>query len=162
MIGSVTGNFNHFSGQFDLVKGKLTSFNAKFYTDSIDTGNSKRDKDLKSANFFHTTLYPSMTLQMVSLKKDIVMIKLTIKGITKQVGFQYISSKKMKKTLDSHPIDFSLNGQIYLKDFGLNLRDSVGASSIVLGKTVKIIAEIKGIKSSLLAENSLPVQYDEK
>ncbi len=59
MIGNVTGNFNHFSGQFELVEGKLKSFSAKCHTDSINTGNSKRDKDLKSANFFHATLYQS-------------------------------------------------------------------------------------------------------
>ncbi len=157
MVGNVTGTFNHFSGHFDLVNGKLKSFNAKLYTNSINTGNSKRDKDLKSANFFNTKYYPEMRLKMIGVKKDTVLIKLTIKGITKQIVFDYKPSKKIIKFKKNHRTGFSLSGQLYLKDFNLNLRSAVGAGSIVLGKTVKIIAEIEGVKNSILADNSLAI-----
>ncbi len=162
IIGNVKGKFNNFYGHFVFHRGILKSFDAQLYTGSIKTGNAKRDRDLKSSNFFNVTRYPKMTLHMIGQKKDKVLMKLTIKGVTKQVLFDYKLSKKIGKLLKNHRVGFRLSGKVRLKDFNLNLRSVVGASSIVLGKTVQIIAEIEGINSSLFAYKTLSVQYDEK
>ena len=154
VLGHVAGEFDHFYGRFNIKRGILMSFNAKCYSNSINTGNPKRDKDLKSANFFNVTHYPKLTLQMVELKKDIMLINLTIKGITKLVAFDYRADTKMKNLQGSHRVGFSLKGRINLKDFDLNLHSTLGSRSLVLGKTVKIVAEIEGVESSAFVNYS--------
>lgn len=144
VVGSVTGKFSHFDGYFELEDKKIKSFNAKCKTNSINTGNRKRDKNLKSAYFFNAKSFPNMTLQMIKLKKNRMIIKLTIKGITKLVAFSYKPVKSSKAQENNNRANFQIEGKIYLKDFDLNIKKAVGPASVVLGKTVKIVANIEG------------------
>ena len=144
VVGTVTGKFSQFEGYFDLKGRKIKSFNAKCKTNSINTGNSKRDKNLKSAYFFNAKSFQNMTLKMIELKKNRMLIKLTIKGITKLVVFKYKPGKYSKLQENNHRTNFQIEGKIYLKDFDLNIKKAVGSCGVVLGKTVKIIANIEG------------------
>ena len=85
-----------------------------------------------------------MTLKMMEMKKNKMLIKLTIKGITKLVTFRYKPDKYSKTKKNNHRRNFQIEGKIYLKDFDLYIKRVVGSSSIVLGKTVKIIVNIVG------------------
>jgi polyisoprenoid-binding protein YceI len=153
MIGNVTGKFEQFSGYFNQENGKISLFVAECHTSSINTGNSKRDRDLKSVNFFNSISFPKMTMKMISAKKNTVLINLTIKGITKKVSFHYLPKKRKSVTDSNKRTSFILSGQVYLKDFKLNLDKTVGKKSIVLGKKVKIIADIEGVEISSPIEN---------
>ena len=144
VVGNVTGKFSQFEGSFDSEGRKIKSFNAKCKTNSISTGNRKRDKNLKSVYFFNTKSFPNMTLKMMEMKKNKMLIKLTIKGITKLVTFRYKPDKYSKTKKNNHRRNFQIEGKIYLKDFDLYIKRVVGSSSIVLGKTVKIIVNIVG------------------
>lgn len=144
VFGNVTGKFSQFEGYFDLKGRKIKSFNAKCKTNSINTGNRKRDKNLKSAYFFNAKSFQNMTLKMIELKKNQMLINLTIKGITKLVVFKYKPGKYSKSQENNHRTNFQIEGKIYLKDFDLDIKKAVGSGSVVLGKTVKIIANIEG------------------
>jgi len=144
VFGSITGEFSQYDGHFNLKNRKIKSFNAKCKTNSINTGNSKRDKNLKSIYFFNAKSFPNMTLKMVKFKKNQMLIKLTIKGITKLVLFKYIPGRYSKVQEKNNRAGFRIEGKIYLKDFDLNIKKIVGSGNIVLGKTVTIIANIEG------------------
>jgi polyisoprenoid-binding protein YceI len=144
MIGNVSGKFKKFTGNFEMDGKKLKSFNARCRTSSISTGNSKRDKDLKSEHFFHVLKFPEMKLKMVERKQGKVLIKLTIKGITKNVFFDYKVSKKILILKKDHRSAFSLTGIIDIEDFNLDLHGAVGGRSLVLGHTVRIVADVEG------------------
>ena len=89
-----------------------------------------------------------MTMKMIGAKKNTVLIELTIKGITKKVPFLYLPDKRKTGPNSSEHTGFVLTGQVYLKDFKLNLHKAVGAKSVALGKKVKIVADIEGVKIS--------------
>jgi len=152
MLGNVTGKFKQFSGYYKMQKGKLDSFVAECHTGSINTGNSKRDKDLSSTGFFDSAHFPIMTMRMIRARGKTVWIKLTIKGITKQVPFIYLSKTAKSNQAHTNQAGFILKGQIYLKDFKLSLNETVGAKSVALGKKVGIIADIKGSETSISVE----------
>ncbi len=144
IIGNVTGKFSRFYGYYELDGNKIKSFNAKCKTNSISTGNSKRDRNLKSAYFFNSGSFPNMTLSMIKLKKNRMFVKLTIKGITKTVAFKYIPGNYSKAEENNHRTNFRIQGNIYLKDFDLDIKKAAGPASVALGKTVKIVANIEG------------------
>jgi polyisoprenoid-binding protein YceI len=141
VIGKVTGKFERFSGSYYLKNRKLTSFKAKCHTRSINTGNSKRDNDLKSRNFFHSVRFPKMTMKTVKIYKKTVLVELTIKGTVRKVTFVYHPKKRAKNNTCS---GFILRGYISPMNFGLDLHKTVGAKSILLGDKVEIIANIEG------------------
>lgn len=86
--GGVTGTI-HLDTQ-DITKSSVT---ADIKTDTIDTDNAMRDKDLHSEKFFDVQKYPDIKFQSTSVQRrgdDYVAIgNLTIKDVTKQVDLPF-------------------------------------------------------------------------
>lgn len=86
--GGVTGTI-HLDPQ-DITKSSVT---ADIKTDTIDTDNASRDKDLHSSNFFEVDKYPEIKFQSTSVQRhgeDYVAIgNLTIKDVTRQVELPF-------------------------------------------------------------------------
>lgn len=86
--GGVTGTI-HLDTQ-DITKSSVT---ADIKTDTIDTDNGMRDKDLHSEKFFDVQKYPDIKFQSTSVQRrgdDYVAIgNLTIKDVTKQVELPF-------------------------------------------------------------------------
>ncbi len=86
--GGITGTI-HFDSK-DIAKSSVT---AEIKTDTVNTDNETRDKDLRSANFFEVEKYPEIKFQSTSVQKrgaDYVAIgNLTIKDVTRQVELPF-------------------------------------------------------------------------
>jgi polyisoprenoid-binding protein YceI len=86
------GRFNVLEGTFDLdpADPAKSALNFTVKTDSIDTGNPKRDGHLKSPDFFNVRQYPTITFKSRSVSsagKDTYDVNgdLTLHGVTKPV-----------------------------------------------------------------------------
>lgn len=91
-IMNVNGSFGRFSGTVDLDEADITGskVEVKIETASINTGINRRDNHLRSADFFESARYPTMTFTSTALEKlgaDRLKLtgNLTIRGITKPV-----------------------------------------------------------------------------
>ncbi len=86
--GGVTGTI-HLDPQ-DITKSSVT---ADIKTDTVDTDNAMRDKDLRSPHFFEVDRYPEIKFQSTKIEKrgaDYVATgNLTIKDVTKQVELPF-------------------------------------------------------------------------
>lgn len=91
-VSKVPGKFDTFSGRITVDRDDLTksSTEATIEVASIDTGNRKRDDDLRSPNFFDAAKHRQITFKSKSWKNtgentfDVVG-DLTIKDVTKEV-----------------------------------------------------------------------------
>ena len=146
MISNVKGNFNEFSGTFDLEKGQLSSLNGTIKTASIDTGNAKRDDHLRNADFFDAKKYPSITFKLLEHKGDIVIGELTIKGVTKKVELEIEMGGEVDDPWGKHRAGFSLSGKINRKDFGLTWNKVLEAGGVAVGDKVKLSLELEGVR----------------
>lgn len=101
----------------DSKEGKAT---IEVDTSSIDTGNSIRDKHLKSDDFFDTNKYPKAVFQLQSLESTSEAGKfkgkgtVTIKGVSKELVFFAISSSSNDKDMYTGKLE------INRKEFGIN------------------------------------------
>lgn len=84
------GRFNDISGTFNLdaAAPESSAIDVTVKTDSIDTGNAKRDGHLKSGDFFSAKEFPTLTFKSKSVKKSSdtkfeVTGELTLRGQTK-------------------------------------------------------------------------------
>jgi len=88
------GRFNNISGSFSLDEANPAASQFDFHvkTESIDTGNNKRDQHLKSPDFFSAVQFPSIAFKSQSVKKSStgyeVTGELTLHGVTKPVTIQ--------------------------------------------------------------------------
>lgn len=82
------GRFNDITGTFDIAEGG--SINITVKTDSVDSGNEKRDGHLKSPDFFSAKEFPEINFKSSSIKKTgestfEAIGQLTLRGVTKDV-----------------------------------------------------------------------------
>jgi polyisoprenoid-binding protein YceI len=138
MVSTVNGRFNTFEGKIILDDKDITksSVNVTIKTTSINTDNTGRDTDLRSAGFFDVEKFPEITFQSKSVEKKgndyVAHGTLTIKGVGKDVDLPFelkgpADAGKMGKVMGAHA-SLTVNRQ----DFG------VAKAPGMVGNEVKI------------------------
>jgi polyisoprenoid-binding protein YceI len=90
-LSKVRGHFGNVDGKILLNDSDVTKSSVDVIIDvnAIDTGNSMRDADLKSSNFFDVSKFPTATFTSTSVAKHgsglTVTGNLTLHGVTKPV-----------------------------------------------------------------------------
>ena len=147
VISTVEGQFNEFSGSLFLNPDKLAESGKKpFVTatvdvNSIDTGIEKRDKHLRSNDFFDVKKYPKMTFTAKKIsklddKEFELTGDLTIKDKTHPVTFE-MEYKGSVTAYEVKRVAFEGEAKISRKKFGLTWNNVVEAGPVV-GDKVKI------------------------
>ncbi|HEX4603349.1 MAG TPA: YceI family protein [Candidatus Angelobacter sp.] len=138
MVSTVNGRFTAFEGKIlyddkDLAK---SSVSVSIKTASINTDNSSRDGDLKSASYFDVEKLPEITFQSKSIEKKgndyVAHGTLTIHGVAKDVDMPFelkgpVDAGKMGKVMGAHG-SLTVNRQ----DYG------VGKATPMISNEVKI------------------------
>ncbi len=140
-LGSkVPGEFKVFSGNLVFSKNKPEASSVSFAVDvaSIDTDIEKRDKHLRSDDYFAASTYPQMTFKSESFKnvggdRYRVTGPLTIKGHTKNVSiFATMERKTQLWNVNGESLVFTSSFEIDRTEFG------VGESSSILSNQVAV------------------------
>jgi polyisoprenoid-binding protein YceI len=140
---SVTFDIKNFGintkGEFKGLKGSIkwdaenpssSSFDVNVDVNTINTGISLRDNDLKEAKWFDASNYPTINFKSTSVTATNVTGNLTIKGITKQVSFPFTVT----------PV---ASGYLFEGTFPLNRRDfEVGGSSFSLNDNLQVMLKV--------------------
>ncbi|MEZ4816220.1 MAG: YceI family protein [Bdellovibrionota bacterium] len=141
----VAGEFKKFTGTFDVdAKTKLlTSANGDIVAESIDTDSGKRNKHLRSADFFDVANYPNITFKLTkhtgSLKDGTITGFLTMKKIEKP-----ITLKAVVTNADPKNYAITLKGKINRKDFNITWNDVLDKGGFVLADEVDLELNIQG------------------
>lgn len=148
LISTVQGHFDKFSGSFfyNEKSKKVTAINGVIETKSVNTGNSMRDADLRSSNFFDAKKYPKITFALTDVKGENAYGKLTIHGKTKSVRlYLKVSGLVVKDLWGNTRTGIALTGKINRQDFGLKWNKMLAAGGALVGNTVKLDVELEGI-----------------
>lgn len=144
-FNTVNGTFNDYQGDFwfDPNNLKDSKFTFSIPASSIDTNNEKRDKHLKSEDFFYVEKYPNITFKSTGFEKKtgdnyVVHGDLTIRGITRKVSVPFEITGKtdhpMKK--DTRLMGLSFNTNLDRTDYKVGVGD--WASTLVVGDNVDV------------------------
>jgi polyisoprenoid-binding protein YceI len=147
-VAETTGTFNEYdinvTSPSDDFNGADVNFTAK--TATINTGNERRDADLKSANYFEVDKYPTIAFAGKLAKdggKYKLKGKLTIKDVTKDVEFD-VTYRGTLKTERFTKAGFKLVGTIDRFDYNLKSDNKVAeGGGLVLGREVEITANVE-------------------
>src|SRR5215472_3989141 len=125
-VADVDGRFSDFDGTISYDEGDLTksSVTVVIRTASVDTGNSDRDRDLKSATFFDAQKYPSIRFQSKSVQKqgnDYAMTgTLTIRDVARDVVIPLVwRQRKSSDPWQNTRIGFEGRLTLQRKDYGV-------------------------------------------
>ena len=149
-LGTTHGKFTKFDGKIELDREhpENSSVTAKIDVASIDTKIQKRDKHLRSAEFFDVAKFPEITFKSRSVKQtgkesgDIVG-DLTMHGVTKPITLHV---KLLTPANDTKQTRWAVTTEpVQRRDFGLMFSGSAEAISGI-SQTVAINIDIQATK----------------
>jgi polyisoprenoid-binding protein YceI len=155
MISTVRGQFGGVKGAITYDPKNPAAFTVVATIDcaTVNTGEPKRDADLKSAEFFDVKRYPVMTYKskkvaVVSPGKLKVTGDLTINAITRQVILDLDGpTAPIRDTNGRQKIGVSGTAKVSRKEFGILYNPIMESGGVAVSDEVKIDLEIELIKN---------------
>jgi polyisoprenoid-binding protein YceI len=144
-ITNTYGTFTKYNAkiEYDVKSKKLTKLEAIINANSINTEDVKRDKHLRSKEFFDTKKFPTISFNLISTTNDEAIGELTIKGITKKITFNYENNGTAIDPWRGLKVGFSLETKISRKEFGLTFNKILDTGSFIVGDKITILIEIE-------------------
>jgi polyisoprenoid-binding protein YceI len=149
MVSKVRGAFSGVSGTV-TVADDVTESSVEVEIDpaTIDTRDAGRDEHLRSADFFGTEEFPTITFVSTGLRRDggewVLVGDLTIKGVTRPVRLDVEFLGAVTDPWGGSRLGFSATGELDREEWGLNWNQALEAGGVVVGKkaTLEIEAEL--------------------
>lgn len=155
MVTNVKGKFLDFTGTLHLDGSDPAKSTASLDVkmDSIDTGSPDRDGHLKSADFFKTDEFPTMTFRSTSaeaLGGDDYRITgdLEILGTTKPITIDLEFNGAAKDPFGNERVGFEGKSEILRSEFGLTWNAALETGGVLVSEKIKLNFDISAIKSA--------------
>jgi polyisoprenoid-binding protein YceI len=150
MVSKVRGKFTAFSGEIVTAADPLDSaVTADIDLTSITTGNDQRDAHIRSADFFETDTYPTMSYRSTGVRHDggsyVVDGKLTLKGVTRDVPLALELNGFGPDAYGGTRAGFTATAEISRSDFGVNWNAAIEGGGVVVSDKVTIQLEIEAV-----------------
>ncbi len=154
MIATVRGQFKGVTGTVNWDDQDISNsiVDVTIDANTVDTGEPKRDADLKSANFFDVANYPTITfkstkIERISAAKMKVAGNLTIHGITKPVVLDVEGpSGAIKDPYGKTRVALNATATVNRMDYGVKWNAKMDGGGIVVGDDVNINIDLEMIK----------------
>ncbi|MFD9393053.1 YceI family protein [Streptomyces sp. NPDC060000] len=155
MVTNVKGKFNDFTGSLHLdgTDPSKSSASIDVRMDSIDTGSADRDGHLKTADFFKTDEFPTMTFRSTSteaLGGDDYRITgdLTILGVTRPLAIDLEFNGAAKDPFGNERVGFEGKAEILRSDWGLTWNAALETGGVLVSDKIKLNFDISAIKNA--------------
>ncbi|GAA5050666.1 YceI family protein [Streptomyces similanensis] len=155
MVTNVKGRFTEFTGSLRLDGADPAASTAALdiAMNSIDTGSADRDGHLKSADFFRTEEFPSMTFRSTeaeALGGDDYRITgdLTILGVTKPVTIDLEFNGAATDPFGNERAGFEGKAEILRSEWGLTWNAALETGGVLVSDKIKLTFDISAIKNA--------------
>ncbi len=149
----VEGKFNEFSGTVNTAEGKINGVNVEIKATSIDTASEKRDKHLRSSDFFDVEKEGNDVITFKSDKSVVIKDSfklpgiLTIKGnsrpVTLDVTRKDVGVYEAETTIDKRKFGLSWNKPLPKSDWAALQSSLQGFAGSIIGDKVKVKLMVK-------------------
>ncbi|WP_216589370.1 YceI family protein [Streptomyces brasiliscabiei] len=155
MVTNVKGGFLDFSGSLHLdgadPSRSTASIDVKM--ESIDTGNADRDGHLKSADFFRTDEFPTMTFRSTgaeALGGDDYRITgdLSILGTTRPLTIDLEFNGSAKDPFGNERVGFEGKAEILRSEWGLTWNAALETGGVLVSDKIKLSFDISAIRNA--------------
>lgn len=159
MVSNVRGAFSKVTGSANIDEKDITKSTVEAVIDAttVNTNEPKRDEHLRSADFFDTEKYPTITFKSTKVEKAGENLKvtgnLTLHGVTKPVvldveGFTTEAKDPWGNTKRGGTATTKINR----KDFGLGWNSVLETGGVAVGEEVAITLDLELNKKQAPAE----------
>lgn len=149
LVSKVRGSFRDFDATIvrDEQNSAASSVTFRIRAASIDTGHERRDKHLRSADFFDVEKHPEIVFQSTAVEKVSdttydVTGDLTIHGVTKSVTLPVTFGGEMPAPGGGVAAGFSTAAMIDRLDYGITWNRTLDNGGLLLGDGVAVIIDL--------------------
>ncbi|MET9761668.1 YceI family protein [Streptomyces sp. NPDC006372] len=155
MVTNVKGSFQDFTGTLhvDGTDPSRSTASIDVVMDSIGTGNADRDGHLKSADFFKTDEFPTMTFR--STKAEAlgggdyrVTGDLTILGTTRPLSIDLEFNGAAKDPFGNERVGFEGKAEILRSEWGLTWNAALETGGVLVSDKIKLNFDISAIRNA--------------
>jgi polyisoprenoid-binding protein YceI len=152
MISNVKGEFSSVSGTiaYDPTNPSASKIDAVIDVNSISTRDAKRDAHLKSADFFDTAKFPTLTFKSKQVRKSGSKLQakgdLTMHGVTREVVLDIDAAPEARDPWGNLRIGATATTKLNRKDWGLTWNQGLEAGGVLVGEEVTISLDIEAIR----------------
>jgi polyisoprenoid-binding protein YceI len=151
MISTVKGRFGKASGTVATEGDDFATAAVEVSIDaaSIDTREATRDAHLRSADFFDTDRYPTLTFKSRQVRPAVghgrytVVGDLTIRDITREIALDVTTEGFVRDPWGNDRAGFSAHGALNRKDYGLVWNVALETGGVVVGDEVKLSFDVE-------------------
>lgn len=151
MVSEVKGEFTDYQTliNFDSNDLKSSNVDVTIQVSSINTRNEKRDKHLKTSEFFDADNHPTITFKSTDITKTdngyTISGDLTIRGVTKAISIPCAINGPVKNPMGEGEDVIGINGKatINRQDFGVSWNKEMDQGGYVVGNDVTIDVELE-------------------
>ena len=156
MISTVRGEFKGVTGTVIWDDQDVTKSSVEVTIDAktVNTGEEKRDQDLRSANFFEVDKYPALTFKSKKVEsagsgKLKVTGDLTMHGVTKEVVLDVDGpSAAVKDPWGNTRSAAGATTKLNRQDFGVKWNANLDGGGVVVSDTVTITIDLEMTKQA--------------
>ncbi|MFD5626517.1 YceI family protein [Streptomyces sp. NPDC127072] len=154
MVTNVKGSFKDFEGALHLDGSDPSKSTATLDVkmESVETGSADRDGHLKSADFFKTDEFPTMTFRSTkaeALGGDDYRITgdLSILGTTKPITIDLEFNGSATDPFGNQRVGFEGKAQIIRSEWGLSWNAALETGGVLVSDKIKLVFDISAIKN---------------
>jgi polyisoprenoid-binding protein YceI len=155
MVTTVRGSFGKMSGivNWDAADPARSTLEATVDVTSINTGNEKRDSDLRGPDFFDVAKFPSIVFKSTRVEKagdNLLKITgdLTMHGVTRPVVFTVEGPTPPVKAGKGVKMGATGTAKIKRSDFGITWNRVIEAGGVTVSDEVTITVDLELNKQS--------------
>jgi len=156
MISTVRGEFKGVTGtvQWDDQDVTKCSVDVTIDAKTVNTGEEKRDEDLRSANFFDVEKFPTLTFKSKKVESAgagrlKVTGDLTMHGVTKEVVLDVDGpSTAVKDPWGNTRSAVSATTKLNRQDFGVKWNANLDGGGVVVSDSVTITIDLEMVKQA--------------
>jgi polyisoprenoid-binding protein YceI len=151
VISKVRGEFKHYDATMVLDNHDVTnsSLEGTIQVASLDTDHEKRDKHLRSSDFFHAAQFPTITFKSKRIEKTdsgyVMVGDLTMRGVTKEIALPFSLTAPITHD-DQTRVGFEATLEINRQDYGIAYKGITDTGGLVVGNEVVIEIDGQAIK----------------
>ena len=153
-ISSVRGRFTDFGGRIEIAERKTDSrVEAVIRADSIDTGNTMRDRHIRSADFLNVAEHPEITYRADGVSpagegedRWTVHGRLAMHGLVRNVDLDLTCLGTGPDPQGGTRAAFRATTELRRHDFAMNYNQVVAAGIAAIGTTLKVELDIQAVR----------------